>query len=365
MIVVESKPMKNRKNDDDEVLDVDDNKNEKMIGSYNIQLSFIGIIDYRYGRKYYYDYIVVSGLLLLTFIYNIIRIISSKYLINGIIFPYPDSIYCQQKPYNTSSLLLSYLPLSFLWSSPSTTSAYSLDDPCQRTDLFAFQLTSGIAILLCGYIGFMTWHYNQKCHNSTIIQQTPIGRLFSVSSTNNYLIEYEYITIINFIFQLWDFIISLYIPEHCTTIMLCHHIAASTVCYISLRYQVLPYYSIYFLGCVEISSISLVFIDLFKYYPLLNNDNFILYDIFLNHIAGPSFVLLFIYYRVIKWWPMSYQLYNDIYNVTITKPNIFKSYRPKCSILILYIFLILNIPLGILQLYWLTIIINEVRKQFM
>lgn len=288
-------------------------------------------------------------------------------MINGIIFPYPDPIYCQHQliPNSNSSLLLSYLPLSFLWSiSTSSATLYNADNTndhpiCQRADLFAYEMTSFTSTVILGYIGFSTWNYHQKCHNPNILEQTPFGRIFNMNPS--YLIEFEYIGLLNMIFQLWDFITSLYIREYCTPILLCHHIAASTASYIALRYQIFPYYTIFFAGCIEISNAPLVFIDLFKFFPTSTNDaSFIIYENLTNQIAIPSFVLLFALHRVINWWPICYQGLNDIQDVT----NIFKTYRPKCSILALWVVLILMVSLGLLQLYWFILIINEDIKIF-
>lgn len=101
---------------------------------------------------------------------------------------------------------------------------------CTRSDLLAFQLSSGLAISYCGLIGFYVWHMSRTVH--TRIPQTPQGRLYG------YLPEGETLAAFNFTFQFWDFFISLGIPEHCEIVMLLHHFAAASVCYLSLKYQV-------------------------------------------------------------------------------------------------------------------------------
>lgn len=101
---------------------------------------------------------------------------------------------------------------------------------CPRSDLFAFQVASGLAIAYCGVLGFKTWHVSKRVH--TALPQTPQGRLYG------YLEESETLAAVNFTFQFWDFFISLVIPEHRGALMLLHHVAASTVCFLSLEYQV-------------------------------------------------------------------------------------------------------------------------------
>jgi hypothetical protein len=101
---------------------------------------------------------------------------------------------------------------------------------CSRSDLFAFQVSSGLAISACGVMGFYTWHVSRRVH--TALPCTPEGRLYG------YLPESEQLAAVHFAFQFWDFFISLLIPEHRTAMMLLHHLAATSVCYMSLQYQV-------------------------------------------------------------------------------------------------------------------------------
>lgn len=102
--------------------------------------------------------------------------------------------------------------------------------PCSRPDLFAFQVSSGLALTYCAWIGSYCWYITRRAH--TNIPQTPEGRLYK------YLWESEKLAAVSFTFQLWDFFISLLIPEHSTAIMLTHHILAATVSWFALNNQV-------------------------------------------------------------------------------------------------------------------------------
>jgi hypothetical protein len=101
---------------------------------------------------------------------------------------------------------------------------------CSRSDLFAFQFSSGLAITFCGLLGFHAWHITQRAQKA--LPSTPEGRLYG------YLPESELLAAVNFSFQVWDFFISLLIPEHRTALMLAHHILAAVVSYCSLEFQV-------------------------------------------------------------------------------------------------------------------------------
>jgi len=224
----------------------------------------------------------------------------------------------------------------------------STDDVCFRADLFSFQMTSLLAISFCALTGFRCWHVTRRVH--TLLPATPAGRLFG------YLPEAEQLAAANFTFQLWDFIILPMIPEHCTALMLTHHVAAATVSYCSIRYQYLHYYGVFFLGLSEISSIFLVFVDLAKYFPPLPGT---VYDHFVGIVCGPLFVVTFTVYRLLLWWPVSVRLFRDAYAV-ITSGQAQKL-RPACT-RVLYVFLGMNLPLGLVQLYWFSLILEEVWK---
>lgn len=222
------------------------------------------------------------------------------------------------------------------------------DTVCNRTDLFAFQASSGIALTTCAILGFHTWHISRKAH--TALPATPQGRLFG------YLQEAELLAALNFGFQFWDFVISLTIAEHSTTLMLGHHLMASTVSWCSIQYELLHYYGIFFLGVTEVSSIFLVFVDLAKYFPPLPDTAF---DAFVRWGCAPLFIVAFLYYRVYLWWPESYRLFRDVQRVVASGDA--KRQRPGAT-WVLYLFLALNLPLGVLQLYWVSVIVEESQK---
>lgn len=220
---------------------------------------------------------------------------------------------------------------------------------CTRADLFAFQISSGMAIATCGITGFRSWHIHRIAH--TAVPPTAAGRLFG------YIADAEFLAAINFTFQLWDFFISLLIPEMRTAIMLTHHLAASLLSYCSVKYGVLHYYGHFFLGLTEVSSIFLVVVDLAKYFPPVPET---FYHHFVMSFAAPGFVLSFFFYRFLYWWPVSYQLYKDVYTVTVKTDQAARQ-RPG-NVCVLYMYLILNLPLGLLQVYWLTVIAEQVQK---
>lgn len=138
--------------------------------------------------------------------------------------------------------------------------------------------------------------------------------------------------------------------------MLAHHVLAAAVSYFSLEYQYLHYYGIFYLGLSEVSSISLVLINLAKHFPPTAGSPF---HMFVEFICGPLFVITFFYYRVVLWWKVNALLWSDA--LVVIQNGMAEKLRPGKSF-VLYAFLAFNIPLSILQLYWFWLIVDESAK---
>ena len=115
-------------------------------------------------------------------------------------------------------------------------------------------------------------------------------------------------------------------------------------------------YVVFYLGCSEISTIFLIFVDIAKFFPPIPGST---YDTFIGAFCGPLFAVSFIYYRVILWWPIGLQMLRDIRHVQAN--GMADKLRPGRNH-VLYTMIAVNIVLGLLQLYWLTIILEEAIK---
>jgi hypothetical protein len=202
---------------------------------------------------------------------------------------------------------------------------------CSRPDLFAFQFTAEIMQVFMGVTGFLSWH-----NKSRKLIKTPEARLFG------FIPAADRLNAGILVFQVWDFIFSLMIPEHATPVFLTHHVLAALTAYFSLELGLVHYYALFFGGCSEISSIFLVFCDYDVYFPAENHGEtwklFILFN-------QAMFTLLFVGYRVIGWWVVSYSLWKDAFAVN-------KELLPLGKARFLNIFLGMDLALGLLQLYW-------------
>eukprot|EP00527_Entomoneis_sp_CCMP2396_P004468 CAMPEP_0198144904 /NCGR_PEP_ID=MMETSP1443-20131203/19459_1 /TAXON_ID=186043 /ORGANISM="Entomoneis sp., Strain CCMP2396" /LENGTH=284 /DNA_ID=CAMNT_0043808393 /DNA_START=182 /DNA_END=1036 /DNA_ORIENTATION=+ len=221
---------------------------------------------------------------------------------------------------------------------------------CSRSDLFAFQIASGLSFLVMGGFGFYYWHV--KGIQNTI-PATPAGRCFS------YIPEAEFVAVVCFTFQVWDFFISLGIPEHRTPIMLMHHILASAVSFAGMHCQYLLWYSFFFFGLSEVSSIFLVFMDLAKFFPPESGSSF---GSFVEGYCGPIFAATFLFYRGFMWWRITYLKFKDCFE--IMRSGQAEKLRPGKT-WVLYVLMAFNIPMGMLQIYWSSLILTEIKKLIM
>jgi len=217
--------------------------------------------------------------------------------------------------------------------------------PCSRPDLISFEIISGICILYCGISGGLAWTRQTKS-----AFQTTEARLFG------YLPQSEALAAVNFTFQVWDFFTSLTISEHGTVVFLIHHVLAGLVSWCSLKYQYLHYYGVYFLGCSEISSIFLLVMDTSRFFPPQSEG---VYSGLVS-LCGPPFLLTFFYYRIYEWFRVSALFWQDV--LKALRDGTAEKYRPGKSF-VLYAFMIANIPLTLMQVFWFfyTILPNTFR----
>ena len=234
------------------------------------------------------------------------------------------------------------------------------EPPCRRPDLVAYKVTCAFSMTVMGILGVKNWHFNPifqqlaPSSSSTKIAATPEQRLFSS------LKEADLQNVLILCYQIWDLILSLYIPEHRSeTIFLIHHVAAICTAFFSLQYQMVGYYSVFYGGCSEFSSIFLVMTDLDEKFPSILEGPYSNYFEIGLLICKVCFALTFTYYRVYGWIKHSVPLWKDTIHVIDTGSA--EKYRPGGkSSMFLYSFLFLDVALGLLQLYWFSQIVSAV-----
>ena len=110
------------------------------------------------------------------------------------------------------------------------------DDPgCTRRDLLAFQLTCSTNLIYLGLTGFRSFYVTGSAHSS--VPQTPAGRYFG-NTPAVLLPEADKVNAAIVVFQGWDFLASFFFEEHCTAIMMTHHVLAFACGWFCLWYEV-------------------------------------------------------------------------------------------------------------------------------
>lgn len=210
-------------------------------------------------------------------------------------------------------------------------------DSCRRPDLIAYKLTSAIAMLYMGTLGCRNWYFSKEVRNAS--KGKPEDRLFG------YLKAADDQNVANLCYQIWDLCVSLSIPEHREPVFLIHHILAGMTAFCALEFQMVSYYSVFYAGCSEFSSIFLVWADLNEFFPIKEGSPL---DVFVFG-CGVLFAVTFFHFRVVGWIRHSLPLWNDV--LDLTRTGKVEQYRPGKA-RFLYLFLSLDVLLGALQLYW-------------
>ncbi|CAB9507697.1 TLC domain [Seminavis robusta] len=220
---------------------------------------------------------------------------------------------------------------------------------CYRPDLVAYKVTSFLAMATMGFMGAYHWHFssNQQLKHMKTPQDRLFGRLPAA----------DYLNVVIFCYQVWDFVVSITIPEHLDPVFLLHHVLAMITAYCSLEYQMMPYYSIFYGGCSEVSSIFLIFIDPVDFFLPGNNS---MVDTWVLACQG-MFVLSFTAYRIVGWIYYSFPLWRDCRHVMATGQA--EQLRPGKTF-VLRLFLGLDVVLGSLQCFWLYQIIKLLAGMF-
>jgi len=223
------------------------------------------------------------------------------------------------------------------------------EEPCQRPDLVAYKVTSLLAMTLMGLMGVYNWHFNPQLkqlapNNNNKTAATSEDRLFA------YLSAADYCNVVILSYQIWDLVLAFQIPENWDPLFLLHHVMAIITAYCALEYQMMPYYSIYYGGCSEFSSIFLILLDKDQMFVGCVDEKWLL-------VFQGMFFLTFSYYRIFGWISHSVPLFKDC--DAVLKSGSLEQHRPGKTF-VLRLFLGLDVVLGLLQCYWYSEILKAV-----
>ena len=238
------------------------------------------------------------------------------------------------------------------------------EDGCVRPDLLAYKITSFLGMSVMGGLGLKHWYFNRHIR-ALYPEGGPAPRLLAALPAS------DAINVTILCYQLFDLGVSWTIPEfRSDPIFMVHHVLAAWCAYASLEWQLFSYYSIYFGGCCEISSIFLVLVAMDEMFlvnalPAVSNTNLLLqgfYQVLPVAVEASKilFTLTFTYYRVVGWILWSYRGWKDA--LEIRQNGSLERLRAPGASSVLTTFLTLNVLLGGLQLYWFGIIVTKVME---
>ena len=193
---------------------------------------------------------------------------------------------------------------------------------------------------MCAYYGVIGWLY--EVDDFTTAEQ----RLYAVSPAAVKVLQ------TNFAFQMWDFLVSFLHKELSAPEMLAHHSLAALLCYWGLTMPYMHYYSIYFMGVAEVSSVPLVLVDICTHYPEVAR-RFPVVDL----LAKVTFGLLFLMVRDVFWVYTAATVWKD--GLGILRAGNFPEKYPGY---ITASVLVANVFFTVLQLVWTKKLFDGIKE---
>ena len=192
----------------------------------------------------------------------------------------------------------------------------------------AYQIVSTVCVFRLSYLG---WY---GIVHDLGDMTTPVQRIHGSTNTGT--------TLGYFMgnYQLWNFGVSLLIPEYRTVPILLHHSISALLAFLTTT-PYLQTYSLFYSGIVEISSIPLAIVDVNKLVDL-DQKNLVM-------ISRAVFAVLFILLRVVVWTAVNASFYRDMVSLSVLDAY--------CIV-----FVTSNVGLTGLQYYWASKIVKSVRK---
>jgi len=218
-------------------------------------------------------------------------------------------------------------------------SAFRSRGPFQSKPWLAtHQLSSLVGLIYCSAAGIAHMWSNEDSHLFT----NSIDRLYKFNMAGQDIAK------VQLAFQFFNFLVTLFESELANRpVMLVHHaVTASLAWFGTYHATYLHYYSLFYYGLSEISSIPLVFVELFRYFPGFAEKNRIA-DIGCKAI----FFFCFIYFRLVLWSIVNFSFWKDTLSTLADQ----KSHCPAVAVY----FLAANLILSGLQFYWGWILIKE------
>eukprot|EP00904_Undaria_pinnatifida_P005341 jgi/Undpi1/1937/HiC_scaffold_12.g05324.m1 len=200
--------------------------------------------------------------------------------------------------------------------------------------LFVHQVCSFICVAHCAFWGIYYW-----CGEAGTVEDRLYGPTVGA----------VFIGKVNLAFQFYDLLATMVIGRLRKPEMLVHHTVSTLMCYFLMRDCYVHYFAIFFLGISEVSSIPLVFVDIFKFFPEVaaRCEK-------ANELARIAFAVLFIVLRVLYWPVIAgrhlWDTFGSMQAGTVHNAGV-AGFFTAC-----------NLSLTLLQWYWGYLILRAVAK---
>ena len=157
---------------------------------------------------------------------------------------------------------------------------------------------------------------------------------------------------IMFAYEVFNTMSSIVMPQYRTFEFLGHHVLTMMIAKMSQHHGP-EFYGLFYLGIASVSTLFLVFVDIFKYGPKSLRENFGV----VNTAARVLFALSFILVRAVIWPLMNLAFWRDAIINLRDPPGDGGTWRPYLIGLLLA-----NTFLGVLQMLWAGRIIKGLKK---
>eukprot|EP00555_Chaetoceros_dichaeta_P003927 CAMPEP_0198252236 /NCGR_PEP_ID=MMETSP1447-20131203/2774_1 /TAXON_ID=420782 /ORGANISM="Chaetoceros dichaeta, Strain CCMP1751" /LENGTH=256 /DNA_ID=CAMNT_0043937415 /DNA_START=43 /DNA_END=813 /DNA_ORIENTATION=+ len=175
--------------------------------------------------------------------------------------------------------------------------------------------------------------------DGTMVELSHDATSRTMSSGNDNFYQLAQIT---FAYEIYNTLSALIMPEYRTGEFLGHHILTMTIAKFA-QTQGPDFYGFFYLGIAALSSLFLVFVDIFRHGPNILRDTFPVF----NKIVQVSFAVSFITVRAVTWPFVSLAFWHDTIEIIRHPPENGGPWKPY-----LFMLLLSNTFLGLLQIMW-------------
>ena len=200
----------------------------------------------------------------------------------------------------------------------------------RASDIMAFQIVAGLCVIYLSGAGIIGYFSLFGVNEYERLSKDP---WFGKSAFIENHLLYPMIS-----YQGWNIVLCLFNKDLNDLFMILHHIATAVLAYFMLA-PYAQYQCFFFSGIVEISNIPLTIMDIFKYFPDLAKQ----YST-INSLSRTMFGISFIVLRLIIWPVLTYYFITGSINLLVT--------NTAHNQYIVIFFIICNILLTALQLFW-------------